>query len=1204
MRIKSLIIALIVLLITGVVFAENTTNNNASSNNSNEKVEVNFYPETFNVENNDNMEIQLGASHGWESVSLRNKENLRYISMFVSNKDSTQYIFMKDRKENYVWMRNINIKIKDLLENSKLSFSTKIENRILDKIDIYTDIKDNKIEKSFITNCTDVAYVPFSVDCACQGTFYALVIKDNKILYILKGILNNKSILYSNSSYINNFNENSSEWNEYVNICAYSLKEIQNSRIPTLGNTDNFSFYLKKYLKELDENNYPVFGNEYKNEAKNNSFEKYREISNSEGIQIANAAKRYLNWAVEYNIGRKQFKVKIKDDVNNVWGDNPNYINKELNYWPKEENEFPTEKKGIDGNPIPYVAGGLDTPRTFWKKMQIAENKKNQSFQPGSGKNNFKYAGTDSLGFFTGVIAMTSLDSRIYGLKERFSQENKPAEMLNQYSKMVEQLITDKKYESYKDTEQETVLNKELHNKVCFTWKDIDFITKVVPSFDNIRVGDFLICENEGIGRVAVVIKVSHNVTIAESIDIVYIDESERGTAVKETNLTNLGNYSARRLIVYEKDAKNNCLFDVLDNTPDPKLSTITITNKYEATQENKEENWRFIPNTGEYLILDGIKVEFKNSYGIDLLKLYGTEKYKLRVVAKDRDYNQSNNTASEGNIYKNKAETFDVAIIHNNDDINKKENYKQKYTLSAKEIEFTESETKIKERQYDSKAPLNVSLTDSGSLMYKIKNNDTYDSVCVGIRPESSAKAFPGDDLIIGFDVFDDKENSLSKVWSNEEDYIAVYDKKMLWRANLYIEETSNDWNNKHPWNVPAEGTNGGPVWWDGNGSLTAAQRWGNNEWNRSYTFNSITQQMEFGKGEGRQVVNLPEYSSYRTNGNNVLQTVSYDYPGKYVNAWDSPFDFIYKMNEQKKSIAKHFTGEVNNINNSSLSDEKKKEQLNEAGKFPNGNATISENTITVSFLSNWGRTTAPNDKWKFYWKQIDSNTNMEPYIPGLGMNIEHKNYKYTGETEAFISTMNFPAKLSAGADCLGFVKRTSYYRGNGYSWSSNTMQYDRAEGNLTPDEEGERNSNGLAYPGSYSTKIISREEISNIISDYKKNFSEEDITENELKKFNTIKQKFMKIIPGDVIYYGSSHIGEIKSVNYNAIENANTIYEIMNAVSVTESVYNGTLFNVTVRTLLQGQPNQTTSTAQAGSWHLDSDSNIRNWQIRRLTK
>ena len=998
MKIKSLIIALIVLLMTSVVFAENTTNNNASSNNSNKKVEVNFYPETFNVENNDNMEIQLGASHGWESVSLRNKENLRYISMFVSNKDSTQYIFMKDRKENYVWMRNINIKIKDLLENSKLSFSTKIENRILDKIDIYTDIKDNKIEKSFITNCTDVAYVPFSVDCACQGTFYALVIKDNKILYILKGILNNKSILYSNSSYINNFNENSSEWNEYVNICAYSLKEIQNSRIPTLGNTDNFSFYLKKYLKELDENNYPVFGNEYKNEAKNNSFEKYREISNSEGIQIANAAKRYLNWAVEYNIGRKQFKVKIKDDVNNVWGDNPNYINKELNYWPKEENEFPTEKKGIDGNPIPYVAGGLDTPRTFWKKMQIAENKKNKSFQPGSGKNNFKYAGTDSLGFFTGVIAMTSLDSRIYGLKERFSQENKPAEMLNQYSKMVEQLITDKKYESYKDTEQETVLNKELHNKVCFTWKDIDFITKVVPSFDNIRVGDFLICENERIGRVAVVIKVSHNVTIAESIDIVYIDESERGTAVKETNLTNLGNYSARRLIVYEKDAKNNCLFDVLDNTPDPKLSTITITNKYEATQENKEENWRFIPNTGEYLILDGIKVEFKNSYGIDLLKLYGTEKYKLRVVAKDRDYNQSNNTASEGNIYKNKAETFDVAIIHNNDDINKKENYKQKYTLSAKEIEFTESETKIKERQYDSKAPLNVSLTDSGSLMYKIKNNDTYDSVCVGIRPESSAKAFPGDDLIIGFDVFDDKENSLSKVWSNEKDYLAVYDKKMLWRANLYIEETSNDWNNAHPWNVPSTGSNGGPVWWDQN-------NWGNNEWNTE----SVS--------DGGQI-EIKAWTRWNNN-ETVTNSVAYGF-----GCDNSVLEFNLNMKNQYEAIV-----EKRNTNN----------------------GENAYKTLTGNYQGNENYVIAPNNKWEQYVFHKDYVTSkvgaVTKKLKGKDKepanNLDGTDFIFTADNVKVpcLSTywkyddgdVNYYKAVqvngTSGADCSGFISKAMIY-------------------------------------------------------------------------------------------------------------------------------------------------------------------------------
>jgi hypothetical protein len=121
-----------------------------------------------------------------------------------------------------------------------------------------------------------------------------------------------------------------------------------------------------------------------------------------------------------------------------------------------------------------------------------------------------------------------------------------------------------------------------------------------------------------------------------------------------------------------------------------------------------------------------------------------------------------------------------------------------------------------------------------------------------IGIRPLNATSAWPGDDLLLQFGVRDrytgqavsistyvgdenDAQVSTLTASVPEKDYIAVYDKKMLWRANLYIDESvtatflgtegvreSVDWNDTHPWDVPYIGAIGAPAWW--------SAEWGNN--------------------------------------------------------------------------------------------------------------------------------------------------------------------------------------------------------------------------------------------------------------------------------------------------------------------------------------------------------------------------------------
>jgi hypothetical protein len=58
-----------------------------------------------------------------------------------------------------------------------------------------------------------------------------------------------------------------------------------------------------------------------------------------------------------------------------------------------------------------------------------------------------------------------------------------------------------------------------------------------------------------------------------------------------------------------------------------------------------------------------------------------------------------------------------------------------------------------------------------------------------------------PGDDIqlrfgVSGFPQFDTEVP--------DGDFMAVYNKKLLWRAQLYIDEGANDWNNLNPWDDP----------------------------------------------------------------------------------------------------------------------------------------------------------------------------------------------------------------------------------------------------------------------------------------------------------------------------------------------------------------------------------------------------------------
>jgi len=351
-----------------------------------------------------------------------------------------------------------------------------------------------------------------------------------------------------------------------------------------------------------------------------------------------------------------------------------------------------------------------------------------------------------------------------------------------------------------------------------------------------------------------------------------------------------------------------------------------------------------------------------------------------------------------------------------------------------------------------------------------------------------------------------------------NDRNFLAVYDKKMLWRANLYIDETrasapKPDWNNQHPW------ING-------------------NDWNRGY--DGVTWNDE--NPDGGQVVNFQAFNPVRSRDKNNWSnnywnnTVAYDYPIGNALALDSPFDFVKKLQIEKENIKNHYSN----------------------GVYEDSVPMTAGDPVALSILQGWSKTIAPNNRWQNYTRTKSGD--LEAYLPGLGLykhDDDHSNLE-TGLTTPY-PTATYSDSKSAGVDCLGFAQRAAGYDGDNYQWIN--LPKDTAEGGVLP-------NNSAAGYREFADLIRNK---SQIITDYNSFF-------DDLISLNKIK-------PGDIIHYGTDHIGII--CNIDLIETDSDPTSITNRIEIIESYYDGKVNYVErTRTIL------------------DYEQQGRNWAVIRLKK
>ena len=339
--------------------------------------------------------------------------------------------------------------------------------------------------------------------------------------------------------------------------------------------------------------------------------------------------------------------------------------------------------------------------------------------------------------------------------------------------------------------------------------------------------------------------------------------------------------YHLRRLLVAQ--GAGNVVATRFSKPSDPSAT-------YTLTRNDGWVNW--IPNTQELHWLGQIKLSgswFKDGQSWSLDANTGAE-----------DFGFSDGTEAQGNIFRNSAAGTKFTV----------------YALPAPHREngvtfHRTSEIKVFEiTRVAGSQHLHVTTFpegDSGLYQLIVRNGNLavektdqagqanlyFDQWGMVAETAAGAPPVPGDDLTLRFTVDGTQVPGVVP-------RLAVYDKKLLWRANLYVDEGGpSDWNNLHPW---ATG----------------------NEWNKVY---DGTQNVPFSQlvpGNGGQVVKLPDFTPLRTlsgsidvpgAANKLNGTVAYSFPSHPNEAtnsvsgatlgdsgsMDSPFDFVWKMRKQQ---------------------------------------------------------------------------------------------------------------------------------------------------------------------------------------------------------------------------------------------------------------------------------------------------------------
>jgi hypothetical protein len=672
--------------------------------------------------------------------------------------------------------------------------------------------------------------------------------------------------------------------------------------------------------------------------------------------------------------------------------------------------------------------------------------------------------------------------------------------------------------------------------------EDIERCSIVVPDLADIRLGDLVVAFGDGKGiptELGIVVGLPETLPVRGSDQREFLKQVVVLSVRQEFRQVTLGTWATggsvfggfskaplrahvRRLIKRSgspETTNDQVAWDLADYMTGSVSVKIGKMKEQSSNLKNIKERW--IPNTGEYLVLDGITLERTlkvSGVSVAAPLALSTGDYEVVISgALDRGYDAAPANVDSGNIYKNTAAMFDLVLLNETT-----EDTKRIGTLTPKKdelghyyIDYSNSEI------YTPDGSAMVTFTNGVSTQTRIVWNDSLEIVGsngekLAIRPASADTARAGDDLLLQFGIRKTGEKDLLTMFdpstgtstpavatAAEADYVAVYDKKMLWRANLYIAETNvQDWNDAHPWVGSANNPN---------------------EWNNpTADYNSV---------DGGQVVDIPAYTwPGQVNKDGTLvgqgliprgafqgQRVSYDYWGT-----DTPTDFRSKLLQQKTFLGRLY---------------------NNQGVFQNNWANTAVPAVVQQWLQTYSPTNAATDYYNYvkvtdrpkqaqavFPHQVTTTQQGQigeyPYIPGFSYWYDYRNGGDNWD-------VSFAA---AGIDCVGLVHRSiqasqAQYTG-GMLFPSGTILQDSSMANYSTNSL----FNWRKKPGQHSAFI-------NVLT-----FRQDD----KSKRTEALK----KVIPGDIFYYvtdqeGNGHIGIVLSTT-------STETGAEDGIRLIESVYN----------------------------------------------
>ena len=387
----------------------------------------------------------------------------------------------------------------------------------------------------------------------------------------------------------------------------------------------------------------------------------------------------------------------------------------------------------------------------------------------------------------------------------------------------------------------------------------------------------------------------------------------------------------------------------------------------------------------------------------------------------------------------------------------------------------------------------------EGGKLVYRYRAGGAVKTSSVFALRVKSGTICPGDDFLLRFGL---AENESIVGTAAAADYCAVYDKKLLWRANLYIDEGGGDWNNVNAWNDSV-----------------------NNEWYRD-------QGVDGADVAGGQI-DIRPWSRWSDN-TLVENHVAYGW-----GCWDEVSGFNAELEDQKNLILNLRTnsGAGDTVFNQAYS------QLLWAGSpttAPGGDwnnyvfpaRILSDNaayyryrTLTAQELSANG-----NDQHAYF---VNGSTRSVPGLSTKWYMDNTKDYQYE------------QTAVTSGIDCSGLAHRSTKYSGSSY-WVANSADkygtYTFAGQNYLGTDANGNSKWSEVFPthaGSYQMHPGTWK----LESD-----KPADAAQRELDR-----QTISRAVPGDVFVVGGSHVVIIQNIRIPAGSDVITSYDQVDVIHAT---------------------------------------------------